>query len=57
MSRSVLDIESEIAAIKTANPQWLTDSAVKALITALTTEKNAAAGKYSVRLTLLRKYV
>jgi hypothetical protein len=40
MSRSVPDIESEIAAIKAANPHWLTDIGDKALIAALTNEKN-----------------
>ena len=35
MPRSVEDIEAEIAAIKSANPNWISNDVDKALITAL----------------------
>ena len=40
MSRTVTIIDGEIAGIKAGNPNWLTDAGDKALITALTNEKN-----------------
>jgi hypothetical protein len=40
MSRTVAEIDSEIAAIKAGNLDWMTNAVDKALITALTTEKN-----------------
>jgi 3',5'-cyclic AMP phosphodiesterase CpdA len=39
-SRTIPQIEAEIQAIKDANPDWLVNSGDKALITALTIEKN-----------------
>lgn len=39
-TRTIQQIESEIQAIKDANPNWITNSGDKALITALTNEKN-----------------
>ncbi len=39
MSRTVVEIEKEIADIKAANPGWLTDRDDKKLIAALTEEK------------------
>jgi hypothetical protein len=45
MSRTVADIEGDIAAIKAANLDWMTNSGDKALITALTTEKNQLLGE------------
>ena len=40
-SRTIEDIETEIKAIKNANPNWLTDTVVQALITSLINEKVA----------------
>ena len=40
-SRTIEVIQSEIEALKNANPHWLTDAGVKALITALINEKVA----------------
>ncbi len=40
MSRTVSIIDHEIAAIKAANSNWVTDAGDKVLIAALTTEKN-----------------
>ena len=45
MSRTVAQIETEIQAIKDANPNWVTDAGVKALITELMKEKNLLKGK------------
>eukprot|EP01040_Poterioochromonas_malhamensis_P014756 gene14756-16385_t len=39
-TRTIQQIESEIQAMKDANPNWTTNSGVMALITALTNEKN-----------------
>jgi len=41
MSRTVHIIDNEIARIKSNNPDWVADVGDKALITALTTEKNS----------------
>ncbi len=40
MSRTVAAIDGEISGIKAGNPNWLADAGDKALITALTNEKN-----------------
>jgi hypothetical protein len=40
MSRTVAVIDGEIAGIKAGNSNWLADAGDKALITALTNEKN-----------------
>ena len=40
MSRTVVEIETEIQAVKDANRNWVTDIGDKALITELTKEKN-----------------
>ena len=48
MSRTLEAIEADIQAIKNANPDWVTNAGVMALITELLREKNsrsAAAGK------------
>jgi len=39
-TRTIADIEADIAALKNANPNWLTDAGDKALITSLINEKN-----------------
>jgi len=39
-TRTIADIDADIAAVKNANPNWLTNSGDKALITSLTNEKN-----------------
>jgi len=39
-TRTIADIEADIAALKNANPNWLTNAGDKALITSLTNEKN-----------------
>ena len=40
MSRTVDDIDFEIAGIKAGNPDWMTNGGDKAIIAALTNEKN-----------------
>lgn len=40
MSRTVAVIDGEIAGVKAGNVDWMTNSGVMALITALTNEKN-----------------
>ena len=40
-TRTIADIEADITAVKTLNPNWLTDAGHKALITAYINEKNA----------------
>ena len=40
-TRTIEDIEADITAVKTMNPNWLTDGGDKALITAYINEKNA----------------
>jgi hypothetical protein len=40
-TRTIADIEADIIAVKTLNPNWLTDGGDKALITAYINEKNA----------------
>jgi hypothetical protein len=42
--RTVQTIDAEIQEIKVANPNWMQDRDIIALITALTNEKNAIAG-------------
>ena len=37
-TRTIADIEADIAAIKNANPNWLTNAGVQALITSLTNQ-------------------
>ena len=39
-TRTIADIEADIVALKNANPNWLTNAGVQALITSLTNEKN-----------------
>jgi len=43
-ARTVEIIDGEIQGIKVANPNWMQDRDIIALITALTNEKNALAG-------------
>jgi len=57
-SRTVEIIDAEIGAIKVNNPNWLTDIVDKALITALTVEKNQlspapATGNYPAPLNFI----
>lgn len=40
-TRTIAHIEADITAVKTLNPNWLTDAGHKALITAYVNEKNA----------------
>jgi len=40
-TRTIADIEADITAVKTLNPNWLTDGGHTALITAYINEKNA----------------
>jgi hypothetical protein len=40
-TRTVADVETDIASVKMNNPNWLTDAADKALIEAFTNEKIA----------------
>lgn len=40
MSRTVALIDGEVSGTKAGNPNWLADAGDKALITALTNEKN-----------------
>ena len=40
-TRTIADIEADITAVKTLNPNWLTNGGDKALITAYINEKNA----------------
>ena len=40
-TRTIADIEADITAVKTLNPNWLTDGRHTALITAYINEKNA----------------
>jgi hypothetical protein len=41
MSRTVEAIEADIQAVKDANPDWITNAGVMALITELLREKNS----------------
>lgn len=44
MSRSIIDVEAEIKAIKDANPNWITNAVDKALVTELMKERNNMSG-------------
>jgi hypothetical protein len=39
-TRTIADIEADIVALKNANPDWLTNAGVQALITSLTNQIN-----------------
>ena len=48
-TRTIADIEADITAVKTLNPNWLTDAGHTALITAYINEKNArCTGNYPI---------